>query len=77
MRLGMIPRIIKDEICRIFRYDAKTVFNNSFIYRNNRDMIRAQARILYLLFLWFYYIFKSWKESNNQWRLEDNFFLFI
>ena len=37
-------------------------------------MIRAQARILYLLFLWFYYIFKSWKESNNQWRLEDNFF---
>ena len=56
MRLSMISRIIKDEISRIFRYDAKTVFNNCFTYRNNRDMIRDQARILYLLFLyiWFY-----------------------
>ncbi len=77
MRLSMIPRIIKDEICRIFRYDAKTVFNNCFICEIIETWIRDQARILYLLFLWFYYIFKSWKESNNQWRLEDNFFLFV
>ncbi len=59
MRLSMISRIIKDEISRIFRYDAKTVFNNCFTYRNNRDMIRDQARNLYLLFLWFYYIIKK------------------
>ena len=41
--------------------------------------ISCEYRIQYL----FYYIFKSWKESNNQeqwikkWRLQDSFFLFV